>query len=369
MLKDSGQGVYLLKSLKETMLAGRDAVESDILEARAEIYRRVRLFFDERGYLELDTPLLSPDLIPETCLEVFKTEFISAHSGVKPRELYLIPSPEIWMKRVIADTGRSVYQICKCFRNYESTGRMHNPEFTMLEYYTMNAGYLDSLAITEELFGKLLNEPLPGSFQEAADYDALRPPFVRLTMEEAFCRYAGFSLNDALAAGTLAAEAGRLGLNMPPGTDDGTLYNLIFIHAVEGKLHDKRPVVLLDYPAAVPCLAALNPAEERKSATRQRWELYVRGIETANCYTEETDAAKINAYFKTESELKRRSARVIHHIDAEYWKIFLPKIAQGGHSRPFPCCSGVAIGMDRLIMVLLGRTCIDAVLPFQSVFE
>jgi lysyl-tRNA synthetase class 2 len=253
------------------------------------------------------------------------------------------------MKKLIARHGESVYQICKCFRNGESTGQLHSPEFTMLEYYTMNAGYRDSLALTEELVSRLL-ERCPQAGAE------LRPPFLQLGMEEAFVRYAGFSLFEAAERGTLAAEARKLGLAPPPDLDTPALYDLIFIHAVEPSLPGDRVVALTDYPAFVPCLAQKN-GDHR---TVQRWELYVRGIELANCYSEETDPHEIRRYFEREGGEKARTALVPHRIDTDYWKNFLPK----GKTESFPHYSGVAIGLDRLLMALMGKSSIDAVLPF-----
>ena len=119
-----------------------------MLQERARIIRQVRSFFDDRNYLELDTPLLAPDLIPESCLEVFETCRVVPHGGGQESPYWLIPSPEIWMKRIIAQHRVNVYQVCKCFRNGESTGHLHSPEFTMLEYYTMDAAYMYSLALT-----------------------------------------------------------------------------------------------------------------------------------------------------------------------------------------------------------------------------
>src|SRR5215470_13190324 len=107
-------------------------MDIEMLQERARIIRQVRSFFDTKNYLELDTPLLSPDLIPESCLEVFETNRILPSGGNTP--YWLIPSPEIWMKKIIAQHRVSVYQICKCFRNSESSGFLHSPEFTMLEY-------------------------------------------------------------------------------------------------------------------------------------------------------------------------------------------------------------------------------------------
>jgi lysyl-tRNA synthetase class 2 len=318
-------------------------MDLELLERRAKIFRNIRTFFDCQDYLETDTPLLAPNLIPESCLEVFET--VCRHPNTRPKPYWLIPSPEIWMKRLIARHRKSVYQICKCFRNGESTGRIHSPEFTMLEYYTMDADYKDSLTITEALFASLLKDGGPGE---------LAPPFMRVTVEEAFARWAGFSLFDAVQNGTLADEARRLGLDPALGPDTAALYDLIFIHAVEPCLPKDRVVTLLDYPAFVPCLA--RKTKDRK--TVERWELYVRGIELANCFSEETDAEEVRRFFISEQEAKLKNALVPHAVDEDYWKIF--RDANGG----FPRCSGVALGLDRLVMALTGRSTIDSILPF-----
>jgi lysyl-tRNA synthetase class 2 len=328
-------------------------MDLELLHERARIFREIRAFFDQRNYLELDTPLLAPDLIPETCLEVFETAYL-APPGSKTRSArpyWLIPSPEIWMKKLIARHHVSVYQICKCFRNGESTGRLHSPEFTMLEYYTMGADYRDSLALTEDLFACLLKLCPRGA--------ELSPPFLRLTMEEAFVRYAGFSLFEAAEGGTLADEARKLGLDPSPALDAPALYDLIFIHAVEPALPRDRAVALTDYPAFVPCLAK----KTGDGRTVERWELYARGIELANCYSEETDPDEIRRYFDREGRQKTRTALVPHAIDEGYWKNFLPRAgapSPGG----FPRCSGVAMGLDRLFMALTGASSIDGALPF-----
>ncbi|GHV78031.1 elongation factor P--(R)-beta-lysine ligase [Spirochaetia bacterium] len=309
-------------------------MDLELLQERARIFREVRAFFDTRNYLEVDTPLLAPDLIPETCLEVFETAY-----GTKP--YWLIPSPEIWMKKLIAQHRVSLYQLCKCFRNGESTGHLHSPEFTMLEYYTMDAHYLDSLTLTEELIRSLLRDSSPAS---------LAPPFLRITMEEAFSQWADFSLFEAAETGTLEHEARKRGLNPPPGLDTAALYDLIFIHAVEPSLPKDRMVAILDYPAFVPCLAQKSP----DGRTVERWELYVRGIELANCYSEETESDEVRRFFEREGALKTRTALIPHRLDGDYWRNFLN----------FPPCSGVALGLDRLVMALTGRSSIDSVLPF-----
>jgi lysyl-tRNA synthetase class 2 len=339
-------------------------MDIELLEERARIIRDIRSFFDRRNYLETDTPVLAPDLIPESCLEVFETRYLPPpESRRPPRPYWLIPSPEIWMKRLIARHHRNIYQIGKCFRNGESLGRLHSPEFTMLEYYTMDADYLDSLGLTEELFAHLT---------AGAGRAEPRPPFLRITMEEAFSRWAGFNLYEAAEGGTLEAEARRLGLDPPPGLDSGALYDLIFIHRVEPALPRDRPVALMDYPAFVPCLARGHA----NGKARERWELYFRGIELANCYSEETGAEEVRRYFEAETETVhargdacgnacgdaagggpvpvKKGALIPHAVDPDYWRIF----------QNFPRCSGTALGLDRLIMALTGRSSIDGVLPF-----
>jgi lysyl-tRNA synthetase class 2 len=329
-------------------------MDIELLRFRAGVFREIRRFFDERRYLEVDTPVLAPDLIPESCLEVFETRRLPPDRNREPEPYWLVPSPEIWMKKLIASHRQSLYQICKCFRNGESSGHFHSPEFTMLEYYTMDADYLDSLAITEDLLAYLLSR------LEKTRNAALLPPFQRLSMGEAFGRWAGFDLYEAAASpGGLEAEARRLGLEPPGGLDTGALYDLIFIHAVEPMIPRNRPLAIVDYPAFVPCLA-------KKSAdgkTAERWELYLRGIELANCYSEETGPEEVRRFFAAEAAAKGRNALTPHRADPDYWKLFLPKPGAGG-GEGFPPCSGVAMGLDRLVMVLAGRSAIDSVLPF-----
>ena len=342
-------------------------MDREMMEARAAVVRRIRAFFDRREYLEVETPLLAPALIPETCLEVFKTELLSSSERSAGRELYLVPSPEIWMKKIIARERRDIYQIGKSFRNGEPESPQHNAEFTMLEYYTMDAGYRESFALTEALFAELLDQPLLARFQERTALDALRPPFTVLTMDEAFRRFAGFSLVEALAARRLFDHARALGLSPPPESSDALLFNLIFIDRVEPRLRGEGPVALFDYPAAVPTLARVKNAEAAAAArTVERWELYINGLEIANCYSEETDPQAVRAYFEEEGAQKKDSARVPHKIDADYWRLFLAREDAAGTLRPFPRCSGVALGVDRLVMALTGRADIEAVISFTA---
>ena len=320
-------------------------MDIETLQERANIIKKIRNFFDSKNYLSVDTPLLSSDLIPESCLEVFETERLFPHgSKEKSKPLWLIPSPEIHMKKIIAQHKTNVYQICKCFRNGESVGHLHNSEFTMLEYYTMNAGYMESLSLTEDLFKIFEKTRCTGRETSAAS-----APFNRITVADAFEKFAGFDLFTAAEQpGEMEKQARRLGLEPASGLEVPVLYDLIFIHAVEPHLKTERPIALLDYPAFVPCLA--KKAQDGK--TVERWELYWNGIELANCFSEETDPQNVKEFFTSEQEKRSKTALVQHSIDTDYWKIF----------EDFPKCSGVAMGLDRLIMALLGKGDIGGVL-------
>ena len=328
-----------------------------MLQLRARTMQNVRDYFIRNNYLELDTPALSPDLIPETCLEVFRTDYIEPwEKGIKP--LYLVPSPEIYIKKIIAQHKINVFQLSKCYRNVESIGRIHNPEFTMLEYYTMQANYIDSIDITESFFENLISSV---STESTASFSSVRPPFLRLTMDDAFERYAGFRLSYCREATDLALHALQLGLAEPKHAPFSTwpwddLYELIFVQCVEQKLPKDRAVVLMDYPIQADCLAKDKQPTPPNSRIewKERWELYCGGMEIANCYTEENDPEKIRTYFEKEGKSKLRTARVVHKTDPDYWKLF----------REFPECSGVALGFDRLLALLSGHTTIAPVLPF-----
>lgn len=312
----------------------------DILKKRADLFRLTRDFFSGRGYLEVDTPILSPALIPETSIEIFRTSLLSPYR--KPQDLYLIPSPEVWMKRLLAQGSGNIYQITKCFRNWEQQGPWHENEFTMLEWYTLEADYMDSMEITEAFLSSVSGR--------ARSKDYFTPPFIKMSMEEAFKEYAEIDLLLCQDRETLFAEAEKLACF--PAADDSweVLFNRIFLSRVEPALPKDKPVFLYDYPAAIPCLA------KSKTGTpwAQRWEMYCGGIETANCFTEETDPETVKAFFLREGDIKKK-AETPHPPDREFLKIF----AEG-----YPPSSGVALGMDRLLMALTGESSVGGLIFF-----
>jgi lysyl-tRNA synthetase class 2 len=401
----------------------------ETIRARGVLTAAVRSFFADKNYLEVETPLLAPALIPESAIEVFKTRF--EHPCRPGRELYLVPSPELWMKRLLAAGFGNIFQICKAFRNAESIGSVHNPEFTILEYYTTGADYLDSLALTEELFTclvqtrreKLAAPPQTGGPQTE---NLLAPPFRRMTVAQAFREYAGLDL-EALAprdeaeslpaARELTVRARALGLPAREGDAWEEAFNRIFVGRVETALPRDKPLALLDYPRGVRCLARDIPGAPWK----ERWELYVNGLETANCFTEETSPDKVAAYFREEAALKEK-ALVPHAIDQGFLGLYAnpreapefsgreagrtrrlsapgssaqgieAEIPQAGISRKSPAeelqriarsapgtggdapqpsgqSSGVALGLDRLLMAFCGETSIGGVIffPFSDI--
>ncbi len=328
-------------------------MDIELLEFRAACIQAGRDFFIQNNYLELDTPALSKELIPETCLEVFKTEYIDPHKNTEP--FFLVPSPEIFIKPIIAQTHRSVFQLSKAYRNVESIGKIHSPEFTMLEYYTMNANYKDSIKITENFLNFMCDKIQNNILADPENLKAIRQGFTILTMDEAFKKYANFSLALEHSVEELTCYAEKLGLGEKEKYQDWAqddLYELIFVHSVEPNLPKNKLVALLDYPAFVPCLA-IDKTEKLQNKqgkeilwkTMERWEVYLNGVELANCYSECRNKETIDLYFKNEDKLKQENAMVPHPAVKNFGEV----------CSKMPPCSGVAMGFDRLIMLLLGR--------------
>lgn len=348
-------------------------MDIQMLEFRAACFQAARSFFIKNGFLELDTPALAHSLIPETCLEVFKTEYLPPHDSKKnaAESLFLTPSPEIYIKPIIAAHKRSVFQLSKCYRNAESVGKIHSPEFTMLEYYFMGADYKDSVKLTESFFSYLADYLKNFPESEPSRIAAMKKPFTLLTMEEAFCLYAGFSLAAENSSSQMAFHAERLGLGSSSSYKDwkpDDLYELIFVHAVEPSLPKDKIVVLSDYPAFASCLAKekdeevtvrknqfLDKGAEKtvRYKTKERWELYAAGVELANCYTEERNENEVESYFEKENYLKQKNAVVPHPAVKDFGKI----------CSQMPPCSGTAMGFDRLIMFIAGRNTLESILP------
>ena len=310
-------------------------------QARSRLYSNIRQYFSGKGYLEVETPTLSPDLIPEATIDNFGTQFINEFSG--SRELYMIPSPEIFIKKLLADGSGSLFEISKCFRNCEQLGDIHNPEFTMLEYYTVGFDEKDSISLTQDMIRSTALEGCPQSV--LSDFEII-------SVHDAVLKYAGIDLDELQNPRDLREAAERLGLPVPGPEPWDDTFNRIFINFVETSLSKDHPVCLVDYPKQIECLAKAH------GNYRRRWELYINGIEVANCYLEETDSQIAEDYYRSEYQkllaLRSSSGKTIPDIDESFYEVLgrLPK------------CSGVAIGLDRLLMVETGAKDIDDVLLF-----
>ncbi len=309
---------------------------------RSELLMNIRTYFIEKGYLEVSTPTLSPYLIPEPTIKTFETKFINEFTG--SRELYMIPSPEIFMKRLLAAGSGSIFQISQCFRNAEQLGDVHNPEFTMLEYYTVGADDRDSIDITIEMI-------------ERTKLKGIEAPWLRekpliITMHEAMMKYAGVDMDKAEDIDYLRKEAIRLGLNPNDNENWDDTFNRIFLTYTEPSLPKDREVYLTDYPDKIACLARHSEGKP----TKKRWEMYIAGIEIANCYDEETDKEESRRYFTEEynrMENERRGTEdAIPPADPSFPDLDIPQ------------SSGGAMGLDRLLAVHLGLNCIEPLLLF-----
>ena len=368
------------------------------LELRARLLRRIRTFFDDRGYLEAEVPILSPKLIPEAHIPPFRTQLEPPDwdQSAPSRSLYLLPSPELYLKRLLADGSPSLYCITKCFRNRESFSPRHSPEFSMLEVYTREADYLDSLNLT----GELLAFVADGFGDSARD---LGQPIRRMTMVEAFSEIAGLDLmpsvspapgtsGDSEALSAIRDLCGQAGLSIgsdigaagaagrssrtpgEPGANSGgaivggassigaqilgssevsetwdDLFQRLFLTFVEPGLPDNVPLALIDYPWRVRTTAKRRPG----SPWSERWELYYRGLELANVYTEENDPALVREYLDAEAEALRGSGADLV-LDEGFVEV----------ARRLPRCSGGALGLDRLAMAVSGHSDIRQVLHF-----
>lgn len=306
------------------------------LQQRARILTRIRAFFAERGVMEVETPILSTAAITDPHLESFTTRYTGpGHPG--GTVLYLHTSPEFPMKRLLAAGSGPIYQLGKVFREGEA-GRRHNPEFTLLEWY--RPGF-DHHALMDEVAA--LAAPLLGLKGRAVE---------KLGYREAFLRYAGI---DPLSASLdeLQACARGLGITGFEGESEREVWlDLILTHAVEPRLGRDGLCFIYDYPASQAALARLNPDNPQVA---ERFELYYRGVELANGFHELADADEQRKRFAAELEARKEQGLVAVPMDEH----LLAALEAG-----FPPCSGVALGVDRLVMLALGAESLAEVMAF-----
>ena len=287
---------------------------------RARILRELRRIMDERGYLEVETPLRVRSPGSDVNLEAFGSE-----------ERYLITSPEFHMKRLLAEGFMRLYQIGRCFRRGEMTN-LHNPEFTMLEFYAAGLSLEGMMREIEEIVGAAAASMHVGEVYYGEASCDLRPPWTRLNVDAAFRQYAGWSPSEAF-------------------DEDRFYFDLV--DKVDRHLGRDRPTILFHYPTPLAMLAQLHPADSRIA---RRFEVYLAGIEIANAFEELTDAQEQRRRFEADLERRRQQGKPIYPID----EVFLRAVGE------MPPCSGIAVGVDRLVMLLLGADKVGDVMAFPE---
>jgi elongation factor P--(R)-beta-lysine ligase len=332
----------------------RFALRRARLEQRSRLLDTVRQFFAERGYVEVDTPVLqvSPGLEPH--LQALATELRDPRDGQTLRR-YLHTSPEYAMKKLLAAGLPRIWQLAHVFRNGERSAT-HHPEFAMLEWYRAGASYLD---LMEECAA------LVRASQEAAGAETLvwrgrsadaRREWRRIAVAEAFSEYCDLDLLATAPdparpnAARLAAAAASIGIAPHPGDDWETLFFRIFLERIEPYLGSGTPTILYDYPASMAALSRHNPDDPRLA---ERFEVYVCGLELANAFSELTDPAEQRARFLADQARKQALYGEIYPIDED----FLAALEAG-----LPPCAGIALGFDRLVMLATGAADIEQVL-------
>jgi lysyl-tRNA synthetase class 2 len=254
------------------------------------------------------------------------------------------------MKRLLAAGMPRIFQLARVFRNGE-VSRTHNPEFTMLELYRAGTDYAGVMADLERLVEACARALSPDGRPRAArggrELD-LAAPFERLTVEEAFRRHAGIDLRACGGDAARLAEAG------PPGEAFDDVFFRVMLDAVEPRIGLDRPTYLVDWPAS---MAALSRVKRDDPAVAERFELYAGGLELANGFTELTDAAEQRRRFVDEQEQRRRLGHRVYPLDEP----FLEALGR------MPDAGGVAVGFDRLLMLLTGAEAIEEVLLFPAV--
>jgi lysyl-tRNA synthetase class 2 len=318
----------------------RPGASLEVMKIRAALLARIRSFFEQNGVLEVDTPALSRFGCTDPAIESFRSAYRGPHSA-DGLPLYLHTSPEFFMKRLLAAGCGPIYQLAHVFRNGES-GRRHNPEFMMLEWYRPG---MDHHALMDEIEA-LLAFALEGFF----DYHPAR----RISYRQWFLDATGLDpWSDSVSA--FRQFAGQQLDAMPAGMDDAELdpwLDLLVTHWLEPR-HADQMLFVVDYP---PSQAALARIREDPLAVAERFELFLHGVELANGFHELLDAGQQCQRFKNENRVREQSGQASVDYDEH-----LVAALQSG----LPACSGVAIGFDRLVMLAAGLPELDAAMPFS----
>ena len=319
----------------------------------------IRGFFADAGFSEVETPALQVSPGMEVHLRAFATRLDEPFEQGS-RSLYLHTSPEFAMKKLLAAGEEKIFQFARTFRNGERSAT-HHPEFTMLEWYRIDAGWRETVEdcrnfVLAALTALSADKNFGGGFVWQGRVCDPTLPWEHLSVSEAFARYAKIDLGACLTSDPLNPDpavlrraAERAGHTLPAQGEWDDLFFHIFLAAIEPRLGVPVPTVLHDWPAAMAALAKISPTDKRFA---ERFEVYVAGLELANGFTELTDAAEQRARFEADQAKRQRLYGERYPIDED----FLMALAS------MPPAAGVALGFDRLVMLATGAEKIEDVL-------
>ena len=298
------------------------------LRQRQRIIQKIRCFFEGRGYCEVDTPLLGRYGVTDPYIDSFTTQ-----SSVDQSVQYLQTSPEYFMKRLLASGSGPIFQICKAFRQ-EEEGRQHNPEFSLLEFYQPGFTHLELMEEVDTLLQHVLKTP----------------PAARITYAELFQRHLNIDPHK-ISLHQLQQRTQSLLSNDHDSIDRDTCLQLLLTHEIEPQMSAKHPLFITDFPASQAALAKIST---QQPPVAERFELYYQGMELANGFHELTDAKEQQQRFQSDQHLRQAQQKAVPSIDSK----FIDCLTH------LPPCAGVAIGIDRLIMLALETDDIRDVLSF-----
>ena len=329
----------------------------ETLQHRSQLLRAIRTFFESRGYWEVETPILSRDTVVDAYIDPFVTTWCATEGTAAEGEpRYLQTSPEFAMKRLLTAGADQIYQITHAFRQAER-GAMHNPEFAMLEWYRLGETHHDQMTFVEALVRQVYERAT--AFCDTSSRPALpETPFERFSYEAAFLQFAGLSALHSTAEQFEQLARDRH-LPVPANFDVNDCQawqNLLLVELIEPALCEKRAIFIYDYPARQAALARIRQGKDLgPEGVAERFELYLHGVEICNGYHELTDADELRTRIRQQSVIRKQEQRPV--LPAES---YLLQAMEAG----LPACAGTALGLDRLIMLALGKQTLQQVIAF-----
>ena len=320
---------------------------------RENVLRAVRSFFDTKQFHEVETPLLLKAPAAESYLDVFETKLLDRDRKETPA--YLSTSPELALKKLIVAGIGNCYSITKSFRNMETDSHTHNPEFTILEWYRIGATYTSLMEDCKNLVLSINHALGHGDTltYQGVTFD-LAGVWEKITIKEAFLKWAGINFDEFLDDTTARKIAKEKGYTVVDKNTWEELYDQIFLNEVEPHLGKTKPTIIYEFPG---CLAALSKKKESDTRYAERFEWYIGGLELGDCYTELTDWKEQQDRFDAELAEVKRLGKTTYDYDHD----FIDALKVG-----MPDTSGIAVGLDRLIMLLADTTRIADTLFFPS---